>query len=268
MPYNPKKNGVAERKNMTICEEMKAMMFNQDLPNYRWAEATSTVVYIQNMCPHPILKDKTLEEVFSRINPEVGNLRIFGCPVYIHVPKEKKTKMKPSGKKGVFVGYSEISKAYNIYVPGHRKIEVSIDVTFLEEDAFKKSREFQQESEAVQPASPSYKNEESDDHREEPREGTSNEPLENAKVLERTLEEPIAKRKPMWLIEIVQEAKRIDTPKGTFRERKRPYRFGCHVALMSSISDAKPYSFEKADKLKVWKDSMLEEHMSIIKNNV
>jgi hypothetical protein len=33
MPYNPKKNGVAERKNMTICEEMKAMMFNQDLPN-------------------------------------------------------------------------------------------------------------------------------------------------------------------------------------------------------------------------------------------
>jgi hypothetical protein len=35
------------------------------------------------------------EEVFSWIKPEVGHLRIFGCPVYIHVPKEKRTKMEP-----------------------------------------------------------------------------------------------------------------------------------------------------------------------------
>jgi hypothetical protein len=89
------------------------------------------------------LKDKTHAEVFSGIKPKVGHLRIFGCPVYIHVPKEKRTKMEPSGKKGVFVGYSENSKAYNIYVPGQRQIEVSRDVTSHEEVAFKKSRELQ-----------------------------------------------------------------------------------------------------------------------------
>jgi hypothetical protein len=116
VPYNPKKNGVVERKNRRICEAMKAMMFDQDLPNYLWAEATSTVMYIKNRCPHAKLKEKTPEEVFLGIKPEVGNLRIFGCPVYIHVPKENRTKMEPSGKKGVFVGYSEISKDYNIYV--------------------------------------------------------------------------------------------------------------------------------------------------------
>jgi hypothetical protein len=87
------------------------------------------------------LKDKTSEEVFSGIKPEVGHLRIFGRPVYIHVPKENRTKMEPSGKKGVYVGYSENSKAYRIYVPVHRQIEVSIDVTFHEEATFKKSRE-------------------------------------------------------------------------------------------------------------------------------
>ena len=37
---------------------------------------------------------------------------------------------------------------------------------------------------------------------------------------------------------------------------------------MSSISDAKPSSFEEADKLQVWKNSMLEEYRSILKNNV
>jgi transposase InsO family protein len=46
MPYNPQKNGVVERKNRTICEAAKAMMFDQDIPNYLWAESTSTAVYI------------------------------------------------------------------------------------------------------------------------------------------------------------------------------------------------------------------------------
>jgi hypothetical protein len=188
VPYNPHQNGFAERKNRTICEAAKAMMFDQDLPNSLWEEDTSIVVYIQNMCPHVILKDKNIEEVFSGIKPEVEHLRIFGCHVYIHVPKEKRTKMEPSGKKGVFVGYSENSKAYRIYIPGQRKIEVRRDVTFHEEAAFKKSRELQQESKAIQLASPSFENEKSYDQKEEPREGPSNDPLEPIEVLEISLE--------------------------------------------------------------------------------
>jgi hypothetical protein len=243
------------------------MMFDQDLPNSLWAEATSTAVYIQNMCPHAILKDKTPEEVFSVIKPEVGYLRIFGSPVYIHVPKEKRTKMEPSGKKGAFVGYNENSKAYRIYVPGQRQIEVSRDVTFNEKVAFKKSKELQ-DSEAVHPASLSSESEDSNVQREEPHEGPSDEPLEPAEELERTLEEPPAKRKPGWLKETMQEAEKIATPKGTFRESKRPHRFGGYVALMSSISDVEPSSFEELDKLQVWKNAMLEEYKSILKNNV
>jgi hypothetical protein len=212
VPYNPQQNGVAERKNKTICEAAKAMMFDQDLANSLWAKATSTAVWIQNMFPHAILKEKTPKEVFSGIKLEVGHLRIFGYPVYIHVPKEKRTKMEPSGKKGVFVGYSENSKAYRIYVPGQRQIEVSKNVTFHEEAAFKKSRELQQDSEVVQPASPSSESEEEDDQRDEPHEGPSDEPLEPAEELERTLEEPPTKRKPGWLKETMQEAEKIVPP--------------------------------------------------------
>jgi hypothetical protein len=187
------------------------------------------------------LKEKTPEEVLSGIKPEVGNLRIFGCPVYIHVPKEKRTKMEPSGKKGVFVGYSENSKDYIIYVSGQMKIEVSRDVNFHEESTFNKSREIQQESEAVQLASSSSENEDLYDQREEPREGPSKKTLEISEVLEITLEEPPSKRNPGWLKEIVQEAERIVAPKGIFRQRKRPHRFGGYVAMMSRISDSKPY---------------------------
>jgi hypothetical protein len=66
----------------------------------------------------------------------------------------------------------------------------------------------------------------------------------------------------------VQEAERIVAPKETFRESKRPHRFGGYAALMSNISDVEPSSFDEANKLQVWKDSMLEEYRSILKNNV
>jgi hypothetical protein len=65
------------------------------------------VVYVQNRSPHKVLENKTPEEVFSGKVPKVSHLRIFGCPVYIHIPKDKRTKLDPSSKKGIFVGYSE-----------------------------------------------------------------------------------------------------------------------------------------------------------------
>jgi hypothetical protein len=72
-------------------------------------------------------------------------------------------------------------------------------VTFHEEVAFKKSRELQQESKAVQPTSPFSESEEANGQREEPHKGPSDDPLEPTGELERTPEEPPAKRKPVWL---------------------------------------------------------------------
>ena len=71
--------------------------------------------------------------------PEVSHLRIFGCPVYIHISKEKRTKLYPSEKKGVFVGYSESSKAYRIYFLGFKNIDISRDVTFDKDSTYNKS---------------------------------------------------------------------------------------------------------------------------------
>ena len=77
-------------------------MFGQDLPNSLWAKATRTVVYIQNRCLHAILENKTPEEAFTGMKPEIGHLKVFGYPVYVHIPKEKRTKMDPSEKNVSF----------------------------------------------------------------------------------------------------------------------------------------------------------------------
>jgi hypothetical protein len=85
-----------------------------------WVEACNMTVYAQNMSPHKILEDKILEEAFTGVRPKIGHLRIFGFPVYIHIPKEKRTKLEPSRRKGMFVGYNETLKAYQIHIPGQR----------------------------------------------------------------------------------------------------------------------------------------------------
>jgi hypothetical protein len=79
------------------------------------------------------------------VNPNVEHFNIFGFLVYIHVLKEKRTELDPSGRKGTFVGYEESSKAYQIHIHGQRHIEVSIDVTFEEEVSFNRSRGYHME---------------------------------------------------------------------------------------------------------------------------
>ena len=103
-------------------------------------EAARTMVYVHNCTPHKVLKNKTPEEVFFGKKPKVIHLRIFSGPVYINIPKEKRTKLDSSGKKGISVGYSESSKAYGIYFPRFKKIDISRDIKFDEDSAYNKSR--------------------------------------------------------------------------------------------------------------------------------
>ena len=51
-----------------------------------------------------------------------------------------RTKLNPSSRKGVFVGYIDTSKAYRIYFPGFKNIDISRDVTFDEDSTYFKSR--------------------------------------------------------------------------------------------------------------------------------
>jgi len=87
------------------------------------------------------LEDKTPKEAFTNVKPEMSHFRIFGCPIYIHVSIEKRTKLEPSNMKGLFLGYSETSKAYGVFNPEQRKTFISKGVKFEEDFASKKFHE-------------------------------------------------------------------------------------------------------------------------------
>jgi len=80
-------------------EAARSMLHDQDLPMHLWEEAARTAVYVHNRTPHRVLENKTPEEVFFSKQPEVIHLRIFSCAVYIHIPKEKRTKLYPLGRR-------------------------------------------------------------------------------------------------------------------------------------------------------------------------
>jgi hypothetical protein len=48
---------------------------------------------------HSALGLKTPEDMFIGNKPKVIHLKIFGYLVFIHIPKEKRNKLDPSGKK-------------------------------------------------------------------------------------------------------------------------------------------------------------------------
>jgi hypothetical protein len=83
----------------------------------------------------------TTEEAFTGRRPDVEHIKIFGCLTYSHVPSEKRTKLDPTTQQGILVGYSEVSKAYRIYIPSLRRVVVSRDVRFEEGRDFQRSLE-------------------------------------------------------------------------------------------------------------------------------
>jgi len=72
------------------------MLHDQDLLMHMWAKATITVVYVHNKMPHRALGKTTPEEMLTGKKPKVSHLRIFGCHVYIYVPKDKRANLDPS----------------------------------------------------------------------------------------------------------------------------------------------------------------------------
>ncbi|KAK2574783.1 hypothetical protein KPH14_013025, partial [Odynerus spinipes] len=62
--------------------------------------------------------------------PDVGNLHVFGCTAYVHIPAEKRRKLDEKAEKLIFVGYSEESKAFRLLHKDTNTITISRDVIF------------------------------------------------------------------------------------------------------------------------------------------
>ena len=110
-PYSPAQNGIAERKNRTLFESVRAMLKENNLPKSFWAEATSTACYLQNRLPHQALNGKTPFEKLYNTAPNNGHLLPFGKIFWVH-EEVGTTKLSLRARKCILIGYQLNSSAY------------------------------------------------------------------------------------------------------------------------------------------------------------
>lgn len=127
--YTPEQNGRAEREMRTIVEAARSMI--QGMSKTFWAEAINCAVYVLNRTGPSSVTNKTPYDLWCNKKINVNELKIYGTRVSVHVPKEKRLKWDAKNIEGIFMGYSDTTKGYRIYLPDKNKIEVHRDVIFL-----------------------------------------------------------------------------------------------------------------------------------------
>ncbi|KAH9698219.1 hypothetical protein KPL71_023937 [Citrus sinensis] len=131
-PRTLQQNGVVERKNKYIQEMARTMLNENALPKYFWADAVNTACYVLNrMLIRPHL-NKTPYELWKDGKPNIGYFKVFGCKCFILNTKDNLGKFDPKSDIGIFLGYSNSSKAYRVYNKRTLVVEESMHVTFDE----------------------------------------------------------------------------------------------------------------------------------------
>ncbi|GJZ17989.1 retrovirus-related pol polyprotein from transposon TNT 1-94 [Tanacetum coccineum] len=131
-PRTPQSNGVVERKNRTLQEMSRTMLNEQSIPQKFWCNAVDTSTYILNrILIRPIL-GKTPYEIFRGRKPSLEYFKVFGSKCFILNTKDYLTKFDPKSYEGVFLGYSQNSKAYIVLNKHTMKVKESLNVTFDE----------------------------------------------------------------------------------------------------------------------------------------
>nr|GEU66757.1 retrovirus-related Pol polyprotein from transposon TNT 1-94 [Tanacetum cinerariifolium] len=75
---------------------------------------------------------KTPYEIFRSRKPSLEYFKVFGSKCFILNTKDHLTKFNPKSYEGVFLGYSQSSKAYVVLNKHTMKVEESLNVTFDE----------------------------------------------------------------------------------------------------------------------------------------
>ena len=265
--YTPQQNGVAERKNRTIMNMVRSMLSEKQVPKNFWAEVVNWTAHVLNRSPTLAVKNMTPEEAWNGVKPNVDYFRVFGCIGHVHVPDSKRKKLDDKSFQCVLLGMSEESKAYRLYDPTSKKIVVSRDVVFEENECWNWGRSNEEAKLDILEWGDS--NEEGSEHEqseEEFEEGlaaeeeggevslsSSESPGENSPTSEESSPEGRNRRIPFWIEDYVSGRE--------FSEEETEHN---NLALFTSTAD--PTTFEEAVQSSKWRAAMDLEIEAIERN--
>ena len=116
-PITPQQNGIVERKNRVVQEMARVMLHAKKVPQRFWAEAVNTAVHVINRVYLRPGTNMTAYEIWKGKKLSVKYFRVFGSKCYILRDREYLTKFDTRSSEGIFLGYSNNSRAYRVFKP-------------------------------------------------------------------------------------------------------------------------------------------------------
>ncbi|KAI5316393.1 hypothetical protein L3X38_036100 [Prunus dulcis] len=267
--YTPQQNGVAERKNRTIMNMVRSMLSGKHIPKTFWPEAVNWTVHILNRSPTLAVRSKTPEEAWSGVKPSMGHFRIFGCISHVPVPDQRRIKLDNKSLKCIFFGVSDESKAYRLFDLISKKIIVSRDVVFKEDQSWDWEVCYKEaivadlecetdegegtevgDNEEELEAGITEENEDS----EETDHGVAQENSSHEEIDENSPHDARTRRPPAWM-------KDYESGQGLSEEEES------NIAYLALSTDSDPIFFEDAVKNEKWRQAMNSEIEAIEKND-
>ena len=92
------------------------MLNENGLPKYFWTEALNKACYLVNKANIRSILKETPYELWKGRFPNISYFHTFGCKYFVHNNEKQALEMFDAKfDKGIFLGYSSISKAYRVF---------------------------------------------------------------------------------------------------------------------------------------------------------
>ena len=131
VPYAHWQLARIERQWRTLADGAKALLLSALLHDRFWGYAFLAMIYVRNRSWSTGANCIPYTALHGR-NPDLSNLRVFGCPAFVHIDSSQRVKFSAKAWQGIFVGYAFDSPAWLVYNPVTHKVIRSRSVTFDE----------------------------------------------------------------------------------------------------------------------------------------
>ena len=118
-------NAIAESPNKYLANMMRCLLHAENLGPEYWSFALTHAVFIKNRIPHSSINMTPYEAITGK-QPDLSNLRTFGCRIFVKKPGKRPDKLDYHTSNGIFMGYTASMK--NMYYIDDMTNQIKIGV--------------------------------------------------------------------------------------------------------------------------------------------
>lgn len=134
-PETPEQNGIAERFNRTLQENVQVLLRDAKLKSYMWPYAAEFATHVYNRRAHSSNGDLSPYQLFYGKAPSLKHLKPFGCLVVSQRLEQNKDKdcFAPANSLGILVGFPlNMPHSYSVYQLDTRRVVETRKAKFYE----------------------------------------------------------------------------------------------------------------------------------------